>query len=203
MKKVEQNKMLKKEALLESAYELFTTLGFHKTSISDIASGAGVAKGTFYLYFRDKSAIRNELIAQKSSRLFLHAMNRLERDADLSRSAVSDKIIFIVDDIITSVSKDTELLRFISKNLSWGLFKSVLTMPSDGAEVDFLQVYQQMIADSSRTFRNPEIMIFLIIELVGSTCYNAVLYRQPVDIDTLKPHLYSAIRLIIEDHYSD
>lgn len=40
MKKVEQNKMLKKEALLESAYELFTTLGFHKTSISDIASGA-------------------------------------------------------------------------------------------------------------------------------------------------------------------
>ena len=48
MKKVEQNKMLKKEALLESAYELFTTLGFHKTSISDIASGAGVAKGTFY-----------------------------------------------------------------------------------------------------------------------------------------------------------
>ena len=74
MKKVEQNKMLKKEALLESAYELFTTLGFHKTSISDIASGAGVAKGTFYLYFRDKSAIRNELIAQKSSRLFLRCV---------------------------------------------------------------------------------------------------------------------------------
>ena len=51
-------------------FELFTTSGFNKTSISDISKNAGVGKGTFYLYFRDKYDIRNKLIAHKSNELF-------------------------------------------------------------------------------------------------------------------------------------
>ena len=37
-----------------TAFELFTTKGLTKTTISDIVDQAGVAKGTFYLYFKDK-----------------------------------------------------------------------------------------------------------------------------------------------------
>ena len=51
MKKVELNKKKKQDALLNTAYQLFTEKGFQKTSISDIVNEAGVAKGTFYLYF--------------------------------------------------------------------------------------------------------------------------------------------------------
>ena len=50
MKKVELNKKKKQDALLNTAYQLFTEKGFQKTSISDIVNEAGVAKGTFYLY---------------------------------------------------------------------------------------------------------------------------------------------------------
>ena len=53
MKKVELNKKKKQDALLNTAYHLFTEKGFQKTSISDIVNEAGVAKGTFYLYFKD------------------------------------------------------------------------------------------------------------------------------------------------------
>ncbi|MFQ9345252.1 MAG: TetR/AcrR family transcriptional regulator [Coprococcus sp.] len=42
----------KKEALFRTAYELFTTKGINSTAISDIVEKAGVAKGTFYLYFK-------------------------------------------------------------------------------------------------------------------------------------------------------
>ena len=38
----------------------FTSKGIQKTSISDIVEDAGVAKGTFYLYFKDKYDIRNK-----------------------------------------------------------------------------------------------------------------------------------------------
>ena len=45
-------------------------LRFLVTSISDIVDNAGVAKGTFYLYFKDKYDIRNKLIAHKSGEVF-------------------------------------------------------------------------------------------------------------------------------------
>ena len=43
MKKVELNKKKKQDALLNTAYHLFTEKGFQKTSISDIVNEAGVA----------------------------------------------------------------------------------------------------------------------------------------------------------------
>ena len=49
MSKIDKKKKEKKESLLATAFELFTTAGFNKTSISDISKNAGVGKGTFYL----------------------------------------------------------------------------------------------------------------------------------------------------------
>ena len=45
MGKVDENKKKKKEALFNTAYELFTTKGINATAISDIVEKAGVAKG--------------------------------------------------------------------------------------------------------------------------------------------------------------
>mgnify|MGYP003235089622 CR=1 FL=1 len=63
MGKLELNKKKKKDALFNTAFELFTTKGLTKTTISDIVDQAGVAKGTFYLYFKDKYDIRNKLVS--------------------------------------------------------------------------------------------------------------------------------------------
>ena len=71
--KIEVNKKQKKESLLNTAFSLFTSKGFQKTSISVIVNSAGVAKGTFYLYFSDKYDLRNKLIAHKAATLFLDA----------------------------------------------------------------------------------------------------------------------------------
>ena len=78
MGRVEENKKKKKEALFRTAYELFTTKGINSTAISDIVEKAGVAKGTFYLYFKDKYDIKNKLIAHKTKELFDHAAVALE-----------------------------------------------------------------------------------------------------------------------------
>ena len=75
MGKIDINKQLKESSLLKTAFEFFTTKGFSKTSISDIVNKAGVAKGTFYLYFKDKYDIRNKLIAHKSSQIFSTALS--------------------------------------------------------------------------------------------------------------------------------
>ncbi|MBQ1721891.1 MAG: TetR/AcrR family transcriptional regulator, partial [Lachnospiraceae bacterium] len=69
MSKIDFNKSQKKISLLNTAFELFTTKGVNETSIAEIAKAAGIAKGTFYLYFRDKYDIRNKLISYKAGSL--------------------------------------------------------------------------------------------------------------------------------------
>jgi len=50
-----------RQALLNAAERLFGQAGFHQTSVSAIAYVAGVAQGTFYLYFPSKVAAFVEL----------------------------------------------------------------------------------------------------------------------------------------------
>ena len=73
-------KLIKKNSLMNAAFELFTERGFSNTSIADIAEKAEVAKGTFYLYFKDKYDIRNRLIAHKSSQLFMQAYDAMIKE---------------------------------------------------------------------------------------------------------------------------
>ena len=65
MGKAETTKQKKRESLLNTAFDLFTTKGINNTSIADIVEAAGVAKGTFYLYFKDKYDINSKLLVHK------------------------------------------------------------------------------------------------------------------------------------------
>ena len=203
MGKIELNKLQKQTSLLNTAYELFTTKGVNKTSIAEISKAAGIAKGTFYLYFKDKYDIRNKLISHESSKLFGKAKTALdEYQIQTKKVDFIDQIIFIVDYIINELSQNQSLLAFISKNLSWGIFKQALTKNVAPEDVNFQDVFYKMIDESDEKIENPEIMIFQIIELVSSTAYSAIINKEPVDVETLKPHLYQTIRTIIINHQS-
>lgn len=200
MSKVDLNKKKKENSLLNTAFDFFTTKGFSKTSISDIVKDAGVAKGTFYLYFKDKYDIRNKLISHKSSQLFKLAVQDI--GAELQSLSFEDTIIKIADNIINRLNDNKSLLTFISKNLSWGVFKTALTTPASDEDINFSDVYYDMLDNAPCKFREPEIMLFMIVELISSTCYSAILYSEPCTLDTLKPFLYDSIRMIISNHKS-
>lgn len=53
----EDNKRRKREALLQQGLTAFHGEGYDRASIERIAEAAGVARGTFYLYFPDKLAL--------------------------------------------------------------------------------------------------------------------------------------------------
>jgi AcrR family transcriptional regulator len=59
--------------LLDAAEQVFGALGYHDASIVKIAEPAGVATGTFYLYFDSKKAIFDELVRDLNRRV-RHAM---------------------------------------------------------------------------------------------------------------------------------
>ena len=59
--------------LIESAEQVFAELGYHDASIVKITEAAGVAQGTFYLYFASKKEIFDELVRDLNLRV-RHAM---------------------------------------------------------------------------------------------------------------------------------
>ena len=195
--KIEVNKKQKKESLLNTAFSLFTSKGFQKTSISDIVNSAGVAKGTFYLYFSDKYDLRNKLIAHKAATLFLDAYHSV---CEAQIADFDEQILHIVDYIILKLQEDRSLLGFISKHLSWGIFRNNLIAGNDEKEESVYLVYQQLLHDSGYQFRDPEIMIYLLIELVGGAIYNPLLYDQPASLEQIRPELYNMIRFLIQQH---
>ena len=198
MGKVDENKQQNSDALYRSAYDLFIEQGIEKTSISDIAKYAGVAKGTFYLYFTDKYELRDRLIAKITGNLFLAAWQALESS---HTPQFEDRIIFIVDYILERMKENKPMLRFISKNLSWGIFKQAILQSNDEEEINVKELYRNHLLENPVVkLRDPETMMFLIIELASSTSYSTILENDPMPFEDLKPYLNASIRAIIKNH---
>lgn len=194
MGKLEDNKKRKKDAIVNSAFALFIQNGINDTSIADIMKKAELAKGTFYLYFKDKYEVRDYLIRKKAARVFEKAQLALE-ETDIHD--FEERIIFMVDNILNQLNDNKELMRFISKNLSWGIFRhAIMSMSLDKAlsAEDFMK---KLFSEANRKFQNPEMLLFMIIELVNSTAHNVILYKQPVELPELKKVLYPLIRQMI------
>ena len=197
MGKLEENKKKKKAALFNTAYRLFTTKGIHATAISDIVNEAGVAKGTFYLYFKDKYDIKNKLIAHKTKELFDAAWKALDASG---KTGLEDQLVFIINYILDLLKSDLPLLNFISKNLVMGALKTAFWSEEEDSDESFNDRYLEMVRQDPYEYEDVNVMLFTIVELAGSTCYNSILYGEPLPIEEYKPFLYRTVRLIIASH---
>ena len=190
-KKIQENKEEKENKLLSSALKLFTEKGVKDTSIQEITDDAGVAKGTFYLYFKDKYEIQDYLIAKISKQLFSSAIKKLNKQ---NVKDYKERIIFIVDYIIDVLTKNKLLLKFISKNLSWGLYNDKLSKLIDDESLGVQEAFLDIIKSSKANIEYPELKLYMIIELVSGTIFNSIMTSKPLPIKELKPYLYDEIR---------
>lgn len=189
----------KETRLLNTAFKLFTEKGLKDTSIQEIVDNADVGKGTFYLYFKDKYEIRDILIAKKSEKLFNEALNALRKNYI---SSLQDQVIFIINYVIDTLSKNTLLLKFISKNLSWGIYSKTVSKiyeEKGKQENGIYQLFLKGIQENNIKLENPDVTLFMIIELVSSTCFNSILYNDPLPIEKFKPFLYNTIRKMLSE----
>ena len=81
----------RREAILSAALDEFSSRGFEAARLDDVARRAGVAKGTIYLYFRDKESLFQELVRAMLTPLVgtIEALGQ----ADLPLPALADRIV--------------------------------------------------------------------------------------------------------------
>ena len=195
-KKIIENKKNKKNKLLSAAFELFTNKGVNNTSIQEIADKAGVGKGTFYLYFKDKYDIQEYLTTEKSRELFESALKNVEGK---KINDFKEKLINVIDYVIDELKEDKTTLEFIKKDLSWGVFGERVSSLIDNSKVGVLETFKKGITESNINIKNPELTLFLIIEMTSSVVFSSITQEKPLPIDKLKPYLYDKIRKILED----
>lgn len=196
--KIDENKNDKKERLMDTGFKLFLENGIKDTSIQDIVDNANVAKGTFYLYFKDKYELRDILITKKSTALFNDAIENLH---NTYIQDFSDQIVFVINYIIDELAKSPLLLKFISKNLSWGVYSQTVVKLYESnkeSETSLISLFLNGVKENKIKLKNPEVTLYMIIELTSSTCFNSILYNQPLPISEFKPYLYELIRNILK-----
>lgn len=93
------SKETRRRQLLDAAIECFGEKGYHATQVSDVIEKAGVARGTFYLYFESKREIFRVLMEE----LFQKVTAQIQ---SLPRDAVEK----IPSQLLGNITRITDLL---------------------------------------------------------------------------------------------
>ena len=96
--------------MLKVAREIFSTKGYHATSIDDLIEAAGIARGTFYLYFESKRAIFDELLDN-----LLETLRGVVHRIDVSPGALPpiEQMNATVDRVLETLVANRELARIV------------------------------------------------------------------------------------------
>ena len=198
LSKKELNKIAKRQRLIDSAYNCFITKGYEKTTIGDITEGANVAKGTFYLYFKDKTQVQNVVTLYKSYSIIQKC---LEKSREKALTDKTDSFIYFINEILDYLDNNRDMLKTIYSNLSKGLFNEILNQEGYEREKDSVE---KIVEDFTDTFSDnmekeeAEKVLFIILEMIGAVSYNAIMFNEPDSMDKMKPILFNCIKKILK-----
>ena len=105
-----QHRAERRAHILASAIRVFAERGYHHTSITDIVDAAGVARGTFYLYFESKSAVFMVLLDE----LFLHLREHVSGvSTDADAKPIEEQLFGIVRLVLQTILHNRALATIL------------------------------------------------------------------------------------------
>ncbi len=188
MDKITKKKNEKYTKILDTALGLFEKNGTHLVSIDEIVKGAGVAKGTFYLYFKDRYDLISTIIIEKASKYMSLLSDKYEpRDFGDVSTSVRHYIEYISD----FLQKNKTLCILIEKNLNTCVNAVAQTKEGPIKEL-YEKIFSELI-NCGVAEAEARAKLYLYIELIVSSCCNAIIRETPYTIEELKPHLCQII----------
>lgn len=197
----DEKKLIKRKNIMEAATELFMNTGFTATAVDEVVKAAGVAKGTFYLYFKDKYDLLDQIVTYKSAEVLKSALNELFEKEKTQPFNLNEKVIFVTDFITAYMCEHKDLTALLDKNFS-KCFRYFLTQP-DSESAELMKKITGAFALEGYTERQAEITLFLITELVASTVCDAILSRGPFTLEEIRPALRDFINAALRGNKND
>ena len=191
---VADKKLAKKVKLIDAAYDLFTEKGVNITPIDEVVKLAGVAKGTFYLYFKDKYDLLDQMVISRSEAMIYDALNLLEKESGSREMAPDEKLIFFTDCVIDMLGENKELVSLIKKNLT--AFQSLVMAGEDSKLLDGSKRLIEILTSGGFSEIEAQKYLYLLTTMVASASCNAVLTATPFSVEELKPSIHGIIKSI-------
>jgi AcrR family transcriptional regulator len=117
------DKAERRQQILAAARDVFAKRGYHAAKIDEIVAAAGVARGTFYLYFEDKRGIFEEIVDRAFARLGM-AITRVDPAASVEEQ-IKDNIRRIVG-VLLEDKATTKILLSDAVGLDPGFDRKLL-----------------------------------------------------------------------------
>ena len=128
-----------KRAIFDKSMELFADKGYNDTSIEEITSVAGIAKGTFYYHFSSKEEVFNFLIDEGMKLL----MNNIELKTNKAKNYIG-KIKAIILIQIKIVVKYENFIRLVLSEM-WGKDKRSLRCKQ--CLLDYIDIIEKIVQE--------------------------------------------------------
>ncbi|MDD6021512.1 MAG: TetR/AcrR family transcriptional regulator [Oscillospiraceae bacterium] len=191
---VADKKLAKKIKLIDVAYDLFTSKGVNITPIDDVVKLAGVAKGTFYLYFKDKYDLLDQIIISRSEAMVFDALNLLEKESENREMQPAEKLIFFTDNIMDMLNENEEFVSLIQKNLP--AFQSLAVVGENSKLLDGSKKLIEIFTDGGFSEIDAQKYLYLLTTMVVSAGCNSILNPESLSIDEIKPNIHYIINCI-------
>lgn len=195
MPSVEENKLKKRNKILDAAYNLFAKNGINTTPIDEVVKCAGVAKGTFYLYFHDKYDLMDQIILYKSAAIIKSVIAQMKNINTDNKMEAIDQLTFFVDAIIDYMIENKEMLSVISEKSSI-LYSLIIDNGDDNIKLDF-DYLTDIIVKLGNPPENAKKLLLLVSTMIFTTASNAILLRSPFTIEEIRPEIHLAVKKML------
>ncbi|KKO54200.1 TetR/AcrR family transcriptional regulator [Paenibacillus sp. DMB20] len=158
----EQEKAKIRLDLQQKGKHLFSVFGLKKTSIADLTKAAGIAQGTFYLFYSSKEELYFELVEQEEEAIRGQLGEAYFSGAPLTRESFKQ----FLRDSLETMECNPFLRQLYDEELMEALFRK---LPADKLEThfakdadDLLPVIQEGQREGWIRSRDPEAIVSLI-----------------------------------------
>jgi len=179
----------KKQRLENSAFRLFLKKGINETSVNDIVKDASLAKGTFYVYYKDKSQLVHE-IGVKINTSLMHTLI-LTTKKEHEQSGIPWACAFLKH-LIQYFQDNPPLLKLLHHLF---LQEDKIPLPLIRMEHE-IACFDEFIGSFQKEAENREDAykrFLLVMEISAVVCYNAVFYHQPDSLEHITEMFYNLI----------
>lgn len=180
-----QKKEEKRRKILDAAYELFKSSSVSDTSISMICEKAGIAKGTFYLYFQDKEDVLRNLVRRISFDILKDAHDSIKHT-----NSFVESVIDMANYLIELFKNDRDALLVIKKDFIWPISEEEFNTTNDPTMSkirDAINIYSKEIGMSEHKIL---LRLYSLLSMLCSVCYSSIIDGFPSDIDNLKNEIF-------------
>jgi AcrR family transcriptional regulator len=179
----------RRREILDAALELFSGQGFDETTVQDIASAAGVAIGTVYVYFASKEHVLlglyddfNAGMHEGFHSVFERVAEKRARGEDVPDGYVIDSILDIEVAYCVAHKKALEVIARYTPRPE--IAREALARDRRFVEAMTESFMRGMDKGTLHT-SDGEMTAYLLSAAVSTTLTNSIVYGEPRDLDRL------------------